>query len=219
MLVACERDFAFEGYFEPKIERLYLTHRAKLEEFFRRGPHLSAEQVALFALSENAINPLGEPTAVMINRRCFDLFGTFNDEFVSSCDTEYWYRVGTEAGVTVIPETLATFRVHADATSTENLGKRYYRAFYLDTLLLLDAFVHSPRFASLRSTAAKYQFDLTGSYRQKKNQARALADWSAQANDDAPLLEWRELVRKHATLAPSFVEHFVWRARNRFASH
>ena len=38
-------------------------------------------------------------------------------QFFQMCDLEYWYRVGCNDGIALVPDKLATFRVHASSTT------------------------------------------------------------------------------------------------------
>src|SRR5215212_9468715 len=105
---------------------MYYGHEAMLNQFFADTPEISPQRMQQFALEHRECNPLGEPSAVMFRRTAIKDFGLFNPAFVSLCDLEYWLRIGVARGAMVVPEELATFRVHTAATSAENLSERQY---------------------------------------------------------------------------------------------
>jgi glycosyltransferase involved in cell wall biosynthesis len=57
-----------------------------------------------------------------IRRRAFDLAGMRDPAFRYVADFEYWLRLGLYGPFARIPQTLATFRVHADSASVSHMG-------------------------------------------------------------------------------------------------
>ncbi|NUZ05154.1 glycosyltransferase family 2 protein [Piscinibacter koreensis] len=213
LLVACERSFLFEDGTASATRDSYERHAKQIHALFAGG-HLSAEALQRFAIEQFCVNPLGEPTSVMVHTRAFERFGRFNPDFVSLCDLEFWLRVGVNSGATVVPRSLASFRVHGAATSAINLAERLYRNTTLDPLLLLHEYLHAPHFAGVRSMAGRMGSPLAARFRNRKHWARATAEWaraashgrSSQSND------LRQIARTYPALRTGHVEHMLWRA-------
>jgi len=93
---------------------------------------------------------VGEPTAVLFHRSLIQDFGKFVPAMIQRCDTEYWLRLGTNVGVVQVAERLATFRVHAKSTTSQNQSKRDYRARLIDPLILHYLILHEKHYRLLR---------------------------------------------------------------------
>ncbi len=81
-------------------------------------------------------NKIGEPTAVLIKKECFDTVGCFNEELKQTLDYEYWYRVMKYYDVTFLNEKLISFRLHSNQasqvnkTDNNNEIKKLYKEYY-----------------------------------------------------------------------------------------
>jgi hypothetical protein len=144
----------------------------------------------------------------------------FNPALIMLCDLEYWSRVTIHTGAVHVPEVLAVFRLHGDATTATNHARRHYRTNVLDKLIILHDYVHAPVYASLRSTAsaAHPRFDLTRRFRALRHEARAAASWAARRAADpdrTPLDEWRAVVTRYPAIDVNAAAHLLWRARSR----
>ena len=119
---------------------------------------MSAGQVQGALLDHFGVNFVGEPTAVLVERSAFERFGRFNPALVALCDFEYWARVGANTGLAYVPESLATFRVHAGSASEINRTRLRFHKDWLDPLVLRAELATAPAFA--RSAAASRGIDL-----------------------------------------------------------
>ena len=86
-------------------------------------------------------NWIGEPSAVMIKKKCFDRLGSFNNSLYQICDVEMWLRIMFFYKIGFIPEKLSAFRVHADSASNVNMKSRRN---CLDSLWLLESLSREP---------------------------------------------------------------------------
>ncbi|MGE0021361.1 MAG: glycosyltransferase family 2 protein [Draconibacterium sp.] len=80
-------------------------------------------------------NKIGEPTAVLLKRQCFDEIGFFSEELKQTLDYEYWYRILPKYKIGYINKKLAAFRLHNNQASHHNLSgiKNEYLIYYKST--------------------------------------------------------------------------------------
>ena len=219
VLVTCKRDFIFDDTVDDRKRAWYLGNQRLIDECFAAGD-LSAQDCKDLALRHMGDNFFGEPTSVLLHRSFFERFGPFRDALIMSCDLEYWIRVASHTGARYVPEVLATFRVHAGATSAHNHALRAFRTNTLDNLVLLRDFAIEPAYASLRDHAARMEppLDLRALLRERANTAYATADWARRdPSDPDPSLmkDLGQLSGKVSHISVGLVEHLLWRLRLR----
>lgn len=151
LLISCERNFIFEEGVSEQYQQFYLNHKAEIEALYAQANEIPAKKYCEMAHTRPSHNFMGEPTAVMLRKSCFERFGYFNPNLIMSCDAEYWTRVASHTGTIHIPEVLAKFRVHKGATSAVNMAKRRYRMDVLDPLIVLHDFAFHPIYCSIRA--------------------------------------------------------------------
>lgn len=153
-MVVCRRDFLFEAVPE-KTQRQYVAYKEAYnpDKLFAAATVITPETFSAVVFSNFGKNFVGEPTAVMLRRSVFFSYGPFNRAMIQACDLEYWTRIGVNCGMTYVPETLATFRVHGASTSGSNMGGKRFRALHLDELVMLHDYVFNPLYAPLRAVA------------------------------------------------------------------
>ena len=66
------------------------------------------------------INKIGEPTAVMIRKSCFEKVGYFRNDLYQLLDWEFWMRIMTKYNIVFIDEPLVSFRLHDKQESANN---------------------------------------------------------------------------------------------------
>ncbi len=154
--IACRREFIFSADTTAATRAFYARSAAGIDRFFRRHKTRSPESFAKAILECIGANFIGEPTAVMFQRELIGSCGRFNENLIMCCDSEYWYRAGTQTAVTFLPETLAEFRVHGASASALNFDRRRFQMEHLDLLVVVHDFIHHPHYAQLRAVAEKY---------------------------------------------------------------
>jgi len=229
-LCVCRRRFLFEKV-GVEVETLY--HRFgsawSMGSIFPGRREIPAKLLCDAVRKHGAVNFIGEPTAVLIHRDMFHQFGGFNPNFVQLCDLEYWLRVGVQTGLSYIPETLATFRVHHGSMTSKGLSSAYFRTQVIDPLLLMYEFAYAPLFKPLRKGGLGYhalrihQRLAEAAYDARSSAARALED--CQTSDSSSLAEWNRLVQQYPQLDRLFysrlIKHrenfirYLWRFRQR----
>lgn len=65
-------------------------------------------------------NKIGEPTAVLLKKECFDKVGYFDTGLKQALDIEFWYRVMKNFNVGFVDEALIKFRLHDEQATFVN---------------------------------------------------------------------------------------------------
>lgn len=151
--LACRRDFIFETGTLPEKHRYYTDHASQVDCFFAKNVSISTDDFVEAFLREVGINLIGEPTATLIHRDVFDQCGLYNEHLIMCCDSEFSYRAGSAFGVTYVPETLVSFRVHDSSASSQNFSSRAFRMNYLDKLVVCHEFLFSRHYDVVRKIA------------------------------------------------------------------
>ncbi|MCD0471086.1 glycosyltransferase [Flavobacterium sp. JAS] len=91
----------------------------------------------LYLMNDNPLNKIGEPTAVLLKKRCVDKIGLFDEHLKQTLDIDYWYRLMKYYKIGFIDEELVSFRLHYDQASSVNkrnqinegelLNKKFYK--------------------------------------------------------------------------------------------
>lgn len=224
--LACRRGFRFEANTSPETRAFYADNAAGIDRFFSKSKTCQPDDFAQVILEGINANFVGEPTVTLIHRELFDRCGLFNENLIMCCDSEYWYRAGTHAPVTFIPETLATFRVHGTSTSTGNFGRRRFRMDLLDPLIVVHEFINHPGYDLLRQVARKH---FGANYLDYVIRERAWRAWSAlkekQAltSEDATFCqqEWESVCKTYPQLQdlarPPKIREKLWEMRRNYS--
>lgn len=85
-------------------------------------------------------NKFGEPTAVMINRVCFEKVGYFDQNLKQSLDIEYWYRLMKYFKVAFVDEELVSFRLHYEQATFVNKANQVNEKYLLEERLYKTVF-------------------------------------------------------------------------------
>ena len=216
-LVACDRDFLFDGTIDADYRAAYERNRAAIRARLAPARGASAAEFAALLATSPRHNHLGEPTVTLIHRRAFAEHGLFNPDLAQICDLEFWARVGGQHGVAYVPETLATFRAHGGATSAANRRDRSYRASGLDPLRMVSAMLRSPAYATLRQHWQRVgQLDQMQAHeRELAYRASAYARRHPRAPSDGRTVaeEYALFVAQHPQCGVTLVAHWLWQAR------
>lgn len=217
-LAVCDRDFIFEGVIDTRLQTIYARSRAIVQDFLAPQRGATAEAFALRILNRLNNNYVGEPTAALMHRSVFDEYGLFNAEMAQLCDLEYWMRIASHEGLAFVPQTLASFRVHASATSAINRSSRNFRSSGLDSLALRDLALEQPVYANLRSIWGR-----TDSLQQMRHERWGLANGVVKhLNRHRPdqkvhaemLVEYQAFLLRHPACRVSGMQHLAWRLKS-----
>jgi glycosyltransferase involved in cell wall biosynthesis len=211
-IVFCRRNFIFEDVISEELHQFYLSLLFP-EKFLPNSTEISEKDFCQAALKNIGLNFIGEPTVVMIRKDVFQKFGNFNPNLIQLCDLEFWSRVASNTGITYVPETLATFRIHGKSTSSTNADKNQYRRD-LDVLIMLHDFAHHQVYENFRQLATNFDdpinlrevFNRSAYYEWKK--ANLLVKESNKMSC-AALDVWKNV----AQIYPAFKPNFLTRLR------
>jgi len=217
-LAVCDRDFIFEGTIDTRLRAIYTQSRAVVQDFLAPHRGVTAEAFALRILNRLNNNYVGEPTAALLHRSVFESYGLFNSEMAQLCDLEYWMRIASHEGLAFVPQTLASFRVHASATSAINRSSRNFRSSGLDSLALRDLVLEQPVYAGLRSIWARTDA-LNHMYRERWSLANGvLMHLNRQRHDRVAhaemLIEYNAFLVRHPACRVSGIQHLAWRLKS-----
>jgi len=153
----------------------FLRNVPSWESVFGSISFIPPNRVSETAINYMALNIFGEPTSVLLRRDCFDNFGVFNPYLRQRCDYEYWIRVGSNTGIALVMDTLASFRLHSESTTSNNHANKQYITEVGDYLILLHEYAYSDIYAKLRLVASNQtpSFDL-------KNKLDQYISWACQ---------------------------------------
>lgn len=205
-LVLCRRELLFDPGVNPALrdylERLAASTLVPWDQGF-----LAPDKVVELAVTHLGLNVLGEPTAALLHRDCFARFGYFNTTLRQACDYEYWIRVGSNAGIGLVDEALASFRVHPQSTSASNFELGQFLTVYADPLVLIEEYLRQPYYAALRQRARRLPHALALK-RQRDGRIRWMLASVARSGD---------ATRRHAAIAshlaryPALARRLRWR--------
>lgn len=126
-LVYCKRDFIFdtsESDYRIWLKKCGVLHKSwhslKVETGILSGTAYLGDKYLL----DLPNNKIGEPTAVLLRRACFDRVSYFDERLSQTLDFEYWYRLMPFFNVAFLDETLITFRLHGAQATQQNEHKK-----------------------------------------------------------------------------------------------
>lgn len=196
--VACWKDFLFSSDTPHQVQDEYLAMH-NLKSVFGEYNQIDPTTFCHAVLAHWQKNFVGEPTSMLVHRECFEQHGQFNPNIATFADMECWIRIGSHEGLIIVPEVLATFRIHEASMSGNIRHARQYRA-ELERVLLWSNLAFSDKYASLRAHAARTDppTDPIPKLLQMAEQARWLAIHAKNSQNDFTLLtEWESFSRRY----------------------
>lgn len=145
----CQREFLLEEGFDAY---WFVRHRNRLFSDYSASPVVLPKTAIRIQAREPSHNLAGEPTSTLIHRSVFREIGDFDDLLIQLCDAEFWCRTMIRYGGVFVPESLASFRLHAKATTNFNREERAFRYKTLDELVMLYRFAFGAKFKPMRDS-------------------------------------------------------------------
>ena len=219
-IVVCDRSWELDDA-DPHRRQQYLEYRraASLSSVFDGATRVDADRFCRALLKWSHVNFIGEPVAVMFRRELVREYGAFDPNLIQLVDFEYWCRLACNRGLTIVSETLATFRVHDSATTTKNTWEHRIRSVAIDPLIFRHAQATDPRYERLRKVARANGIELKelfaeelvhSSLRAAQHKRHAIA-WR---NEVARLAETHPLFQQGRTLGERTPRRWMpWRRR------
>ena len=198
-LVIAWHDFLFAPDVDDTTRRFYDT----LPTLSQCLPTSYAAPDALCAavLRQLGINFIGPTSSSLVRRDVFARYGGFTPEIAMFPDLEFWMRVGSNEGISIVREPLVTFRVHTRSISARlrgDTGRAFrYQLQWLLTLLLL---ARAPAYENFRQCARRADpaFDADARLAQLAFDTRWTAlDARFRRRDDTPLAQWNSFCERH----------------------
>ena len=201
----CGRNLIFEQGTSAQRRDWFLEHKVKITDTWLSHPVIEPERAIRILAQDTELNLVGEPTATLIRKSVFAELGEFDEALIQACDLEFWFRVMTNYGAVFVPEALAAFRVHLQATTALNHSKREYRALVLDGLLVRYRLAFGRHYRSLRRRGATEKSALTrrldcmmfAAY--ARRQASRRTDAGSLSGEDV-FGEWRAVLLRYPRL-------------------
>ncbi|MET0827318.1 MAG: glycosyltransferase, partial [Acidimicrobiales bacterium] len=158
-VVVCARRYLYEGDV-PDFRREACEHLIE-HGLCRRfgGGYLEPVTVADVVAEQTGgrypqVNLVGEPVAVMVERRALRRSGGFDTGYVQLWDYEAVLRLAVERGMVIVDDVLAVFRVHEGSETARNFSQSAFRINVLDRLRLHVAYATGWPYRTVRQAAA-----------------------------------------------------------------
>jgi GT2 family glycosyltransferase/4-hydroxybenzoate polyprenyltransferase len=159
-LVVAARRYKFEGGV-PEWQRNACEHLLEASLWRRFGGGvLAGDRVAEVAAETVAnrvpqLNFLGEPVAILLDKRAVQRAGGFDTGYVQIWDYELPLRLAVQRGVVLVDEPLTSFRVHGGSETARNLSGSAFGINVIDRLRLQVAYATDRAYAPVRAAAAR----------------------------------------------------------------
>lgn len=192
-------DYVFSEDVEPAVRQWYEKLPTLATEL--PGDYAAPKEFCEAVLRLWQTNFIGPTSTGFVHRDCVERYGVFRNDLVSFPDLEYWMRVGSVEGLTIVPEPLVTFRVHNRSISGTLRGNA--RAAYakrLDALLSNLCLARSAEYAAMRDVAREMRpsFDVEAAARHAASDAHWLAiDARYHKRDTGPRGAWEDFCQRH----------------------
>lgn len=212
-IIFCQRDLIYDP---NDANSVILAQRIikfpYFKNIFPNGGYIEPKTFIKTALEYQDVNFLGEPTTTLIHRDIFEIYGLFSPLLAQLCDLEFWLRVGVNEGIFLLPENLASFRLHDSSTTSKNIERRTFIIDYLDRLALRYEIVYSKHFAPIRQLSK--QINPTNNLKEELYSLLNQTEWfivstMKKSPDTSKLLlsEWNNFITKHPRIRYST---FFW---------
>lgn len=131
-LVYCKRVILYDSNNKNHVSWLNyggILHKKWFDLEVKEGVFNGKKYLSNLYLMNDPLNKIGEPTAVLLKKECFDKVGFFDETLKQTLDFEYWYRLMKYYKIGFIDEELVSFRLHdaqASFVNQENLVEEIY---------------------------------------------------------------------------------------------
>jgi glycosyltransferase involved in cell wall biosynthesis len=136
-LVYCTREFLISGKpedFQDWLAACSELHKSWDDLEIKPGIISGKRYLRDAYLRRSPGNKIGEPTAVLLKKACFNKVGYFNKALRQNLDNEFWYRLMPYFNVGFIDENLVTFRLHSNQATVVNNEKNIKEGLQLQAI-------------------------------------------------------------------------------------
>lgn len=122
-LVYCKRHIITEG--PPEKFNDFIINYSNLQIYWNSFEVTEGILLGKYYLKDRQLlnspkNKIGEPTAVLLKKDCFETVGWFNTHLKQALDHEFWYRIMKFYSIGFVEDYLVSFRLHDKQASTIN---------------------------------------------------------------------------------------------------
>ncbi|MGZ0079081.1 glycosyltransferase family 2 protein [Methylomonas sp. YC3] len=214
--IVCQRNVIYD---EHDTNSAALAHTINelpyLKSIFPNGGYINPETIRKISLEYPDKNYFGEPTVTLLHRDLFSRYGKFNPLLAQLCDYEYWIRIAANEGLFIVPQILASFRVHSNSTTSKNTDNKLFIMEYLDRLAVRYEILFNKHFYELRRQAkkSKPEINLRQEFYNLMNEAEWFAKEHSHSKKDSSyqlLKEFELFICQHPRL---YTTLFFWRRK------
>jgi len=126
-MVVSKRSFIVEGEMQGESIKKWISTYSDLQAEFK-GPHepflhLDKQIFSSSTFRSSPMNKVGEPSVYMFRKLVYDQIGPFREDLKQILDYEFCYRLLKVSDIAVLPQTLVSFRIHAQQATNVNKGE------------------------------------------------------------------------------------------------
>jgi glycosyltransferase involved in cell wall biosynthesis len=198
-LVIAWHDYLFAPDVPDGVRQYYETLPTIRESL--PAAYANPDEVCVAVVRHLGINFIGPTSSSFVRRDCFERYGGFTPEVAMFPDLEFWMRVGSHEGLSIVREPLVSFRVHNRSISAqlrEDSGRAFwYQLQWVLTLLLM---ARSPAYENFRQFARRCDppFDARALLAREAFDARWVAlDAHFRGRDETLFAQWTALCERH----------------------
>lgn len=226
LLIVCRESLEFERGITDGEKQGYLQSFAEREMLPARFPGrrvISAEAFADLMIQEPTVNRIGGPGAIMVHSTAFARFGGLNPNLITHDDWEFCARVAVNTGLGLVPDSLASMRVHPTAKSIATYALHRYKMDVISPLIIRHDLTYAPVYTAVRAAARRCQspinlrHQLVDFAREAQRLAHVYANHPTHPDRHA-LADWEEVVKQYPSLlsvSPSYYAAKCWRGVRR----
>ncbi len=178
-VVVSKRNYVLSQNATDAEKKYYFKYIKKLENYFDpnlEGYYFSDKQIVDIAVSNIALNFIGEPSLLFYKKDLILKVGNYDPLFHQICDLEHCMRLATVAGIYVINKPLCSFVVHSNSTSSSNINSKFFYLVYFETAHYAYKLIHNKAFFSFQTLASfKQKFKLKIYYKYKMFEAKRVS--------------------------------------------
>lgn len=147
--ISCKRSYLFG----PNIDADYILSIAKLAEII---PPSEPEYLTKLFSEFPFINFIGEPSAYLVAREVFDVYGFFNEDLAQLQDVEFAMRIASNIGLDFINEELVLINIHKKSLSFNN---NRFCVDHIDPIIIMNNILYDPHFEYIKREKLKHDPD------------------------------------------------------------
>jgi glycosyltransferase involved in cell wall biosynthesis len=207
-LIVSKRHYILPLNASKEDEIYYYRNIKKLENYFdkaERGHYFSKLDIASLAVSNIALNFIGEPSLMFFKKSLIETVQNYDDNFHQICDLEHTLRIASHAGIYCINKPLCHFVIHTNSTSQSNLNNKYFQLRYFETAYYAYKILHHSLFFEFQNLITfRQKIKLKMYYKFRMYEAKQIN------KNEAELVTYQNLLYKFPFFKTSIIDKVVW---------